>query len=81
MAAAWAKYSRGGHWLDADMLPVGYLGPRPGEGTARESNLTHDEQQSFDDGLGDLSFASVYRRQFDEDSMLRRFRFLPTAKC
>ncbi len=47
VAASWAKYSGEGHWPDADMLPVGYLGPRPGEGPARESKLTHDEQQTL----------------------------------
>src|ERR1700722_7685487 len=36
-----------GSWPDADMLPIGYLGPIPGEGTARQSRLTHNEQQTM----------------------------------
>jgi alpha-galactosidase len=45
-AAKWARLSEPGHWPDADMLPLGYLGPAPGWGKkARASRLTHDEQQ------------------------------------
>lgn len=40
-AAAWAAYSGGGGWPDADMLPIGYLGPR--SGGPRRTRLTHDE--------------------------------------
>ena len=47
VAASWATFTGGGHWPDADMLPIGFLGPRPGLGAARESNLTHDEQRSL----------------------------------
>lgn len=47
-AAKWAKGSQPGHWPDADMLPLGYLGPSPGwGGKARSSRLTHDEQQTL----------------------------------
>ena len=28
LAAKWARYSGSGGWPDADMLPIGYLGPR-----------------------------------------------------
>lgn len=45
-AAEWAPRAERGHWPDADMLPVGYLGPRPGAGPARASRLTHDEQRT-----------------------------------
>lgn len=45
-AAAWAPLVQAGHWADADMLPFGYLGPRPGYGKARVSALTHDEQRT-----------------------------------
>jgi alpha-galactosidase len=45
--AAWAKYSKAGNWPDADMLPVGVLGPSPGWGKARTSRLTHDEQRTM----------------------------------
>jgi len=43
----WAKLAEPGHWPDADMLPLGYLGPSPGWGKARASGLTHDEQRTF----------------------------------
>ncbi|HSZ63391.1 MAG TPA: glycoside hydrolase family 27 protein [Terriglobales bacterium] len=36
-----------GHWPDADMLPLGYLGPAPGWGKARWTRLTHDEQRTL----------------------------------
>jgi len=47
LAAAWAPYAAPGRWPDADMLPLGYLGPHPGDGEARTSRLTHDEQQTM----------------------------------
>lgn len=46
-AAAWAPLAQTGHWPDADMLPLGYLGPAPGWGEARSTRLTPAEQQSF----------------------------------
>src|SRR4051812_33206705 len=45
-AAQWTPHVGAGHWPDADMLPIGYLGPRPGFGKARLSALTHDEQRT-----------------------------------
>jgi alpha-galactosidase len=45
-AATWAPLVQNGHWPDADMLPFGYIGPRPGYGKARNSELTHDEQRT-----------------------------------
>ena len=45
--AKWAAYSQPGHWPDADMLPLGYLGPAPGWGTPRWTRLTHDEQRTM----------------------------------
>jgi hypothetical protein len=45
--AAWAQYSRPGNWPDADMLPLGHLGPVPGYGKPRETRLTPDEQQTL----------------------------------
>jgi alpha-galactosidase len=45
--AAWAQYAKPGNWPDADMLPIGYLGPFPGEGVARPTNFTPDEQQTL----------------------------------
>ena len=44
--AKWAPYVKAGNWPDADMLPWGYLGPNPGWGKARQSNLTQDEQRT-----------------------------------
>lgn len=46
-AAMWAGVGQPGHWPDADMLPLGYLGPAPGWGKARPSQLTHDEQRTL----------------------------------
>ena len=43
----WAGLAQPGHWPDADMLPLGYLGPAPGWGKARETRLTHDEQRTL----------------------------------
>ena len=45
--AQWAQYVQPGHWPDADMLPLGFLGPRAGEGSARQSNLTQNEQRTL----------------------------------
>ncbi len=45
--AKWMPYQRPGHWPDADMLPVGTLGPRPGWGEARESRFTEEETRSL----------------------------------
>ena len=46
-AAAWAPHIQVGHWPDADMLPIGHLGPRPGADTDRQSHLTPEEQRSM----------------------------------
>jgi hypothetical protein len=45
-AALWAEHSGSGGWPDADMLPLGHLGPRPGEGQDRECALNHEEQRT-----------------------------------
>jgi alpha-galactosidase len=45
--AKWAPHSKPGSWPDADMLPLGHLGPRPGEGEVRNSHFTRDEQQTL----------------------------------
>ena len=44
--ARWAPFSHPGSWPDADMLPFGYLGPTPGWGDPRQTQLTQAEQQS-----------------------------------
>ncbi len=46
-AAKWGSLVEAGHWPDADMLPLGYLGPRPGQGKARQSALTQDEARTL----------------------------------
>ena len=46
-AAKWAQFSEAGHWPDADMLPIGRLGPAPGWGKPRDTRLTHDEQRTL----------------------------------
>ena len=45
--AKWAGLSRPGHWPDADMLPLGRLGPAPGLGKARDTRLSHEEQRTL----------------------------------
>ena len=45
--ANWMKYQLPGHWPDADMLPIGYLGPRPGWGQPRTSRLNYDETRTL----------------------------------
>jgi len=45
--AHWEPYAGPGHWPDADMLPIGYLGPRPGYGQPRLSRLTFDETRTL----------------------------------
>ncbi len=43
--AKWAAFHQPGRWPDADMLPIGHIGPHPGDGgPPRNTNLTHDEQ-------------------------------------
>ena len=54
-AVGWAPYAGPGHWPDADMLPIGYIGPRPGLGSARQTRFSHDEQRSL------LTFWSIIR--------------------
>jgi hypothetical protein len=46
-AAEWAGQAEAGHWPDADMLPIGHLGPRPGLGEDRQSAFTHDEERTL----------------------------------
>ena len=47
VAASWTGYVGQGRWPDADMLPIGYLGPRPGAGASRDTRFTHDEQRTL----------------------------------
>ncbi len=47
LTAKWAPYVEPGHWPDADMLPLGYIGPRPGEGKARKSDFTREEEKTL----------------------------------
>ena len=54
-AVGWAPYIGPGHWPDADMLPIGYIGPRPGLDSARETRFSRDEQRTL------LTFWSIVR--------------------
>ena len=45
--AKWSEHTKPGHWPDADMLPVGHLGPHPGEGEVRDTQFTKDEQRTL----------------------------------
>ena len=51
----WAGMGGAGHWPDADMLPLGYLGPAPGWGKPRQTRFTHDEQRTL------MSLWSIFR--------------------
>ncbi len=53
--AKWAPLVEPGHWPDADMLPLGYLGPAPGWGKPRQTRFTHDEQRTL------LTLWSIFR--------------------
>ncbi|HEY4980286.1 MAG TPA: glycoside hydrolase family 27 protein, partial [Candidatus Acidoferrum sp.] len=46
-AIKWADLAQPGRWPDLDMLPLGYLGPTPGWGKARETRLSHAEQRTL----------------------------------
>ena len=54
-AAQWAEHVAPGNWPDADMLPIGHLGPNPGEGDLRETKFTKDEQRTL------LTLWSIFR--------------------
>ena len=45
--ARWAPLAQPGRWPDADMLAIGYLGPKPGWGQSRWTRLTHAEQRTY----------------------------------
>lgn len=45
-AALWAEHEGVG-WPDADMLPLGHLGPRPGNGKERDSAFNHEEEKTL----------------------------------
>ncbi|HUB18698.1 MAG TPA: glycoside hydrolase family 27 protein [Acidobacteriaceae bacterium] len=47
LLAAWNTSAGPGHWPDADMLPIGYLGPKPGWGPPRQTRLTRDEVRTM----------------------------------
>lgn len=46
LLAKWYPYTGPESWPDADMLPEGWLGPRPGWGQPRETRETPDEQRT-----------------------------------
>src|SRR5579884_44283 len=45
--ADWSSHIEPGHWPDADMLPLGYLGPNAGWGQPRHSRLSQDEARTL----------------------------------
>ena len=47
LLAQWEPYAGPGHWPDADMLPIGWLGPLPGWHQARKSSLTPSEMRTL----------------------------------
>jgi alpha-galactosidase len=44
--AQWYAYAAPGNWPDADMLPIGWLGPNPGSGEPRQSHFTPAEERT-----------------------------------
>jgi len=42
-----AGFAKPGLWSDADMLPIGRIGPRPPEGPDRPTKLTREEQMTL----------------------------------
>jgi alpha-galactosidase len=42
----WSGIGHPGGWPDADMLPLGFLGPAPGWGKPRQTRLSRDEQRT-----------------------------------
>jgi len=53
--AKWPPNVAPGGWPDADMLPLGHLGPHPGDGELRETRFTRDEQRTM------MTLWSVFR--------------------
>lgn len=45
--ASWVPYVKPGNWPDADMLPLGTLGPVAGWGKPRKTRLAEDEQRTL----------------------------------
>jgi alpha-galactosidase len=45
--ATWVPSVKPGNWPDADMLPLGTLGPVPGWGSPRKTRLTQEEQRTL----------------------------------
>ncbi len=71
--ANWSKYVKPGNWPDADMLPLGHLGPVPGDGKDRETRLTHDEQRTM------VTLWSISRSPLFLGANLTRLDALTTA--
>ncbi|WP_205412216.1 glycoside hydrolase family 27 protein [Sphingomonas crusticola] len=47
LVSGWAPLAGPDGWADADMLPIGYLGPTPGYGEPRHTRLTAAEQRTM----------------------------------
>ncbi len=45
LLAGWVPFTGPNSWPDGDMLPLGHLGPSPGDGQDRDTALTHSEQR------------------------------------
>lgn len=73
LTAKWARDVVTGHWPDADMLPIGYLGPRPGEGKPRPTDFTSDEQRTL------LTLWSIFRSPLIMGGNLTRMDEATTA--
>jgi hypothetical protein len=71
--ASWSKYVKAGNWPDADMLPLGHLGPVPGDGKDRDTKLTHEEQRTM------VTLWSISRSPLFLGANLTRLDALTTA--
>jgi alpha-galactosidase len=71
--ASWSKYVKPGNWPDADMLPLGHLGPVPGDGKDRDTRLTHEEQRTM------VTLWSISRSPLFLGANLTRLDVLTTA--
>ena len=68
--AKWAGKAQPGHWPDADMLPLGYLGPAPGWGQPRYTPAYPRRAENIYDAVVHLPLASDGRRRSTESRRL-----------
>ena len=67
VAASWATFTGGGHWPDADMLPIGFPGPPTGPGRAPRDEPDTRRAANSDHGLVHLPLSLVHGWQSDQN--------------